>query len=69
MLQKIENELNRYCNQCSMKNNCKNYECIAFRIKNIVLSTFDGSKINIDDFFESEDKKQVSIFDYYDEEG
>lgn len=68
MLQKIENEINRHCYQCSMKDNCNNYDCIAFRIKNIVKSTFDSSNIDIDEFFEKEDKSQTSIFDYFDKE-
>lgn len=63
MFQKIEDEINKHCKNCPQCNDCIKCQCIVYRIRNILHSIFDPSKINIDDFFENEDKKQISIFD------
>ena len=63
MWEKINNEIKNHCSQCPEKENCLKQKCVVYRIKNITLAIFDSSKINIDDFFETEDKKQISIFD------
>lgn len=63
MFQKIEDEINNHCQVCPTKNECPKNQCVVYRIKNRLHSIFNPSKINIDDFFETEDKKQISIFD------
>lgn len=63
MWEKINNEIKAYRKQCPKKDSCIGVECIVYRIKNLTLGIFDPSKINIDDFFESSDKVQISFFD------
>lgn len=63
MFQKIEDEINKQCQNCPQNNDCIKRQCVVYRIKILLHSVFNPSKINIDDFFETEDKKQISIFD------
>ncbi len=67
MWEKINNEIKTHCEQCSQKDRCIKQKCIVYRIKNLTLGIFDPSKINIDDFFESADEVQISLFDLGDE--
>lgn len=63
MFEKIEQEINRCCFQCKDKGQCKKYNCFVYRIIKIMSTDIEISDINIDDFFESENKNQISIFD------
>jgi hypothetical protein len=62
MFQKTKDEINNHCNECQQNGHCSN-QCVVYRIRNILLSVFDPSKVNIDDFFEPEESSQISIFD------
>lgn len=63
MFQKITTEISNHCQICSENNECLKNDCVVFRIKKHLHSVFDPSKINIDDFFESEEENQISVFD------
>lgn len=52
ILKDIEEELNR---------NCK--RCICYRLKQMLESSIHPSDLNIDDFFEEEDKSQINLFE------
>lgn len=63
MLSEIEDELMKTCNTCSYRDNCKKINCLAYRILKIITLDSEVTNINIDDFFQEDDKEQVSLFD------
>ncbi len=63
MWDKITKEIKNHCSQCSKRDECLKNKCVVYRIKNMTLAIFDDSKINIDDFFESQTDLQMSMFD------
>ena len=69
MFQKIENEIKKHCSACPHAEACLRRKCFAYRIKQLVLSTFNPSTINIDDFFEPPENSQISMFDFGEGEG
>jgi len=64
VFQKIADEVNAHCQVCPQKDQCLKNQCVVYRVKNRLLGIYDPSKINIDDFFEAEDRRQISIFDF-----
>ena len=52
ILKDIEDELER---------NCK--KCICYRLKQMIESNIRPTDLNIDDFFECEDKSQMNFFE------
>lgn len=63
MWERINTEIKEHCSQCPQKDKCLKSKCIVYRIKNITLAIFDSSKVNIDDFFDGEDSRQLNLFD------
>ena len=68
MFEKIETEINKECSRCKEKNCCKKYECFVYRMIKIMSTDTEITNIDIDEFFETENKNQISIFDVGDEE-
>lgn len=68
MFEKIENEINRCCSRCKDKEQCKKYDCFVYRIIKIMSTDVEITEINIDEFFEPENKDQISIFDLGDKQ-
>lgn len=65
MFDDIEKELLRQCEDCKCKLDCKKDICVVYRILHIMTaSDIAVSKINIDDFFETGNKDQITIFEY-----
>lgn len=62
MVEEIEKELQEQCDKCK-KNECEMMECFIYRIKQYIQFNEEDTKFNIDDFFEKEDKNQMTIFD------
>ena len=67
MFEKIEQEISKCCSLCDHKEQCKKYDCFIYRIIKIISTDVEISKIDIDEFFEPENKDQISIFDLGDE--
>jgi hypothetical protein len=65
MFQKITDEVNNHCQSCPTKDECLKNKCVVYRIKSRLCSIFDPSKVNIDDFFDPEDRVQLSMFDLF----
>lgn len=63
MFQKIMDEISNHCQKCPENSVCMKGKCVVYRIKSCLHSVFDPSSVNIDDFFEPEDKSQISVFD------
>lgn len=68
MFDKIEQEIKRCCFHCKDNERCKEYECFVYRIIKIMSSDVEISNIDIDEFFEPENKDQISIFDLGDKQ-
>lgn len=67
MFEKIEQEIKKCCFQCKNKDDCKKYDCFVYRIIKIMSTDVEISNVDIDEFFEPENKNQMSIFDLGDE--
>ena len=67
MFEKIEQEITKCCFQCKDRDQCKKYDCFVYRIIKIMSTDVEISNIDIDDFFEPENKNQISLFDLGDE--
>lgn len=63
MFEEIEKELDGCCSRC--KKECEKWECPIYRIKGIITSEADVSDIDIDDFFEIQDERQMSLEDMF----
>lgn len=63
MFEKIDEEIRKCCLYCKYSNQCKKYDCFTYRIKKIISSDDEITEINIDDFFEPENKNQISLFE------
>lgn len=61
MFKKIEEEISKTCLEC--KKECEKNNCPIYKIKLIVFSFVDNKEINIDDFFETSNENQITIYD------
>lgn len=61
MFERILQEIDRHCAQCT--GDCKKYDCVIYRINQIITANIDVAVVDIDEFFETEKKNQISIFD------
>jgi hypothetical protein len=68
VFQKITTEIINHCQICSENNDCLKNDCVVYRIKNYLHSVFNPSRINIDDFFEPEEKNQITLFDFFEDD-
>lgn len=63
MFQKIADEINNHCQTCPTKSECLKNKCVVYRIQTLLHSIFNPSKINIEEFFETDVESQISLFD------
>lgn len=63
MFEKIIQEIDRHCSECTGE--CKKYDCVIYRINQIITASIDITPVDIDEFFETENKNQMSMFDMF----